>query len=37
MEYENSKNELKYHKDNIEYFGDYDWGRNGLEMFRRKL
>ena len=24
-------------KDNIEYFGDYDWGRNGLEMFRRKL
>jgi len=24
-------------KDNIEYFGDYDWGRNGLEIFKRKL
>ena len=24
-------------KDNVEYFGDYDWGRNGLKMFKRKL
>jgi hypothetical protein len=24
-------------KDNVEYFGDYDWERNGLKMFKRKL
>ena len=24
-------------KDNVEYFGDYDWERNGLKMFKIKL
>jgi len=30
------REEFEKIKDNVEYFGDYGYGRDGLEMFRRK-